>query len=70
MLEDIKHFVKKIGESNCEGRWYFIIKEEFADGIDKWLNKYTNSNEGSWLDYTLEQSQNEEFMYVLILIAY
>lgn len=71
MLEDIKNFVQKTAESCDDGYpWYFVIHKEFVDGIVKWLDEYINSEEGDWLDYTVEQSQNEEFMYVLILSIY
>ena len=71
MLEDIKNFVQKTAESYDDGYpWYFVIHKEFVDGIVKWLDEYINSEEGDWLDYTIEQSQKEEFRYVVILSLY
>ena len=67
MLEDIKNAVKKFGETTHGTRWYFVIKKEFIDGIDKWLRGYTNTPDGDWLGYDIEQVQNEELSYVLIL---
>lgn len=67
MLEDIKNAVEKFGETPHGIRWYFIIHKEFVDGIDRWLNGYTRTTDGSWLGYSIQQSQNEEQMYVLIL---
>ena len=67
MLEDIKNAVERFGETAHGTQWYFIIKKEFVDGITKWLNQYTNSADGDWLDYGLQPVQNDEFSYILIL---
>ena len=67
MLEDIKNAVKEFGESTHGTQQYFIIHKEFVDGIDKWLNEYTRTADGDWLGYYIQQSQNEEQMYVLVL---
>ena len=67
MLEDIKNAVKKFGETAHGTQWYFIIHKEFVDGIYRWLNGYTNTPDGDWLGYNIQQSQNEEQMYILIL---
>lgn len=67
MLEDIKNAVKKFGETTHGTQWYFIIKKEFADGIQKWLDGYTATPDGDWLGYSMQQVQNDEFTYVLIL---
>lgn len=67
MLEDIKNAVERFGETSHGTRWCFVIKKEFIDGIDKWLHEYTRSADGDWLDYSIEQVQNDEFAYVLIL---
>lgn len=67
MLEDIKHAVEKFGEMAHGTQWYFIINKEFIDGIEKWLWEYTFTPDGRWLRYSIQQSQNEEFKYILIL---
>lgn len=67
MLEDIKNAVEKFGHTTHGTQWYFVIHKEFVDGIDKWLEEYTDSADGDWLCYRIYQSQNEEQMYVLIL---
>ena len=67
MLEDIKYAVEKFGETPYGTQWYFIIKKEFADGIEKWLKGYTATPDGDWLGYSMQQTQNDEFTYILIL---
>lgn len=66
MLEDIKNAVEKFGETTlADGDWYLVIKKEFVDGIEKWLNEYRHSEEGSWFGYNLMTSKNEPEVYIL-----
>lgn len=66
MLEDIKNAVEKFGETTfADGDWFFIIKKEFVNEIEKWLYEYSHSEEGSWFGYDLVPSKNEPEIYIL-----
>ena len=66
--QDIEKIVKQFGES-LDDCWYLIVNKEFVDGIEKWLWEYSISEEGSWLNYILNTTINEEQMYVLQLFV-
>lgn len=65
--QDMEKIVEQFGASAYDDDWYFIINKEFVDGINKWLWEYIYSLEGSWLNYKIYPTQNEEQMYILQL---
>ena len=64
--QDIEKIVEQYADSS-DDCWYLIINKEFVDGIEKWLWEYSISEEGSWLNYILNSTLNEEQIYVLQL---
>ena len=60
IVEQYKEIIYKDGNS------YFIIRKELVSEIEKWLYKYSHSEEGRWLDYELAQSINEPEIYILV----
>lgn len=68
--QDIEKIVEEFGESTIgDGDLYLIVKKEFADGIQRWLDDYIygDDDEGQWLGYTLIESKNEPEVYILRL---
>lgn len=64
--QDIEKIVEQYANSS-DDCWYLIINKEFIDGIEKWLLEYSISKEGSWLNYSLYSTINEEQIYILQL---
>ena len=67
MLDYIKYAVEKFGDTYYGTQWCLIIHKENVDKVDEWLNKYTQTEEGDWLKYNIQQCQNIDWLYVLIL---
>ena len=65
-LEDIQDLVTEYRETYKDGNLYFTMRQELARETEKWLYKYTHSEEGRWLDYELAQSINDLEIYILI----
>ena len=65
-IQDIEKIVEQYADAS-DDCWYLIINKEFIDGIKKWLWEYSISEEGSWLNYSLYSTINEQQIYVLQL---